>query len=429
MTFKRPFCSRKEPWVALTKIARPSSFFVESQSPNVLKRVKAASISDALLLLSCKSSLVEMRPGKRLWLSLAFIVMLVAFVFWQQSTLRLVHLPRSASSRSAPSLATKQDTAREIYNPANAHAAPQMNAGFTFSLSSINNSFRPREAILQVEGEPHNRIPPSTWGVVMIAGGDLALIYEVAVSVEALRKWGGYSGAIHVVKDRPDCFRELERVDDKVFIIPLPLGVGTKKNKVRRFKSVKMTILEIVDSDYVLYIDTDVVVTDSLAPFLNRVEKARDTSKASVFLFEQERQTGYQEEYFHSGVFAVARGRSEGCMAAWRSAFLNKLNKFERDQQALSLIGKWEDDNTYSNCSVYNIDRKMFFAFPTLDLLKKGDAALAKQTFLHFTNTGRLKKTKALREASVAFVRDNLKLGTRQEEGTKFRWLSNKQEC
>jgi len=251
---------------------------------------------------------------------------------------------------------------------------------------------------------------------------------------------GNFYGPVHVFTDRPNCFGRSNWTGGNVFVTPAVLE-DSRRSTVVKCKQLKMKLLDLLDSsDFVLYMDVDVVVTQPMGPFLASIERGYNNDpRATAFMFQQPHKDPKREP-FHSGVFTVARGRrSEQCMEAWGNIFAGKAvpaigepshaRGIAKDQQAIGKVGVWSDapdGNVTWPCRVHRL-KDEFLSFPdrsVISPLSWESKAKRRPLFLHFTNSGRLHMFCAL---SKAFVRDTLQLGL--SETGDFNWLNRKESC
>ena len=140
--------------------------------------------------------------------------------------------------------------------------------------------------------------PDLVHAVVMIAGGYMAKNPLVDLSIQSLRRVGGWEGKIYILTDKVDCFNKPINIIDNVtsnsnsgsskadFVhkdtVSLPstalkydvqvISIPPERmNTVMKIKTLKTQLFEFLPSDIsnVLYMDVDIVVSRKLTGFLN----------------------------------------------------------------------------------------------------------------------------------------------------------------
>lgn len=156
--------------------------------------------------------------------------------------------------------------------------------------------------------------------VAVIACGRLAAESLFGFCVDSIRGAGAYAGPVYALTDRPEC------APPGVTVVPVVVADGCRDNGSLLYKQLKMRLLDVAEERIVLYLDVDVVAGAPLAPLLAHAASVlSDAGSAVSILAYDERavtrdardESRLDAEPFHGGVFAVARGRSEGCLAAW----------------------------------------------------------------------------------------------------------------
>jgi hypothetical protein len=233
---------------------------------------------------------------------------------------------------------------------------------------------------------------------VFLAFGELAKGNLADYSIATMRKVGKWRGKAFVITDIPDCFAETAKKYD-VHVIKAP-----KLKDVIEIKSMKTKLFDYLPADVtsVLYLDADVLVTQSLRGFLRdlasqtpfeargrtnssssslAVTPTSPTFDAGLFLDAGGHFVGFCSgcEKWHTGVLWLRRGHGTKCMNAWDTIL--RSGKYNTDQQSL------DEAESSGSCS-------KLIAFPEKHLLFGKDyiAMIFRtgHTFTHLTATARL---------------------------------------
>lgn len=178
--------------------------------------------------------------------------------------------------------------------------------------------------------------------------------------IETLRSAGDFSGPIHILTDNPEQFRGLPAITTTLTTNP-----GADLLEIKKLKT---GLLDIVDAEYVLYLDVDVLVGAPLRDWFNKVEAPLADYAAATFP-----QAGKEGEPFHTGVMLLTRRASKD-LAAWREVL--DSGHFDRDQPAFAAAV------TPSNIYIMSDDDLLFPSRVDME-------AETIRTFVHITFTGR----------------------------------------
>jgi len=202
------------------------------------------------------------------------------------------------------------------------------------------------------------------------------------MSVSSVRNQGNWRGPIYVITDEPRCVPK----STKAILVDLD---GCYKNMA--YKYFKTRILDLVPSDYILYLDTDIFVAQ---PIVGIASMAAVANLAGIMgTVEKSNFVGVTQDVhlihnkflrWHGGIALVSRERSARCLQQWRHGF----HKCTRDGDQIALRKAIES----RKCIFTDMDP--IFSLPTHENIKMKQFAI----FNHFTRTGRLKLKHGLSE-------------------------------
>ena len=271
----------------------------------------------------------------------------------------------------------------------------------------------------------HNKLVEA---VVLIAGGAMARSPLVDLSVQSIRRVGGFEGDIYVLTDHPECFSSTIKMYG---IRPIRVPEADMATIVK-IKTIKAKLFSYLPDSlhHILYMDVDVVVARRLGGFLDELneqlvhfikthpssapaiaekesDKAVSSTEASHLLLSDS-SSGHSVildsttapdyamfldagghfagnlvsgvEKWHTGVMWIRRGSGVRCMRVWERLLLS--DKYDSDQQALD-VAEGEDENACPRAMELSF-RHLLFAKDYLMMLFRGG-----QTFIHFTAAGR----------------------------------------
>jgi len=262
--------------------------------------------------------------------------------------------------------------------------------------------------------------PDLVHAVVMIAGGYMAANPLVDLSIQSLRRVGGWEGPIYILTDSATCF-DVTNHDYGSKTIEIP---HEKMDTVFKIKTLKTKLFDYIPDNInnILYMDVDIVVSRRLTSFLNdlneqlvqhalsrkqndgvlstgtpdHLEKmdirntisnkqisitAKNSPDFAMFLdagghFAGSWVSGVEK--WHTGVMWARRGAGDTCMNSWK--YMIESGKYDSDQAALDAA---EESNNCPHTMVLSF-RHLLFAKDYLMMLFRGG-----QTFTHFTAAGR----------------------------------------
>lgn len=145
------------------------------------------------------------------------------------------------------------------------------------------------------------------------------------LSIESLRKVGQYKGEIYVITDMEQVLDTLERQYGATLIHFGGLGRldAAKGHYFNAVCDLKTKVFEFVPDTVatVLYLDSDIVVTTTLRPFLEEMQGVFDGKRGakvpSMALFENNAPCGEGFPCWHAGILYMTRERSLPCLKAW----------------------------------------------------------------------------------------------------------------
>jgi hypothetical protein len=146
--------------------------------------------------------------------------------------------------------------------------------------------------------------------------------------IKSLRRNGLYTGPIYIFTDNPGYFSEC----DNVLAIQIPSNISTMA-----VKQYKTWLTECVSFQYLLYIDTDIVIGKSIKYWIESARNAAD--QRPLVLFWDHASTG---KYYHSGVIFLNRTIGRKVLFRWRRQIWCK--GYSRDQRALNKTIRSEKD-------------------------------------------------------------------------------------
>ena len=168
--------------------------------------------------------------------------------------------------------------------------------------------------------------------IAVIAMGELAEESLFGMCVRSIRERGAFVGTVYAFTDKPRC------APRGVVVVPVRLEdrCDARAGSIL-YKQLKMRVLDVAAAGperVVLYMDADVIVGAPLAPLLATAVAALATSPATLLVYEEAEVTAdvrdpgrLATEPYHGGIFAVARGKSEPCLAAWAARVLDELRR------------------------------------------------------------------------------------------------------
>lgn len=166
--------------------------------------------------------------------------------------------------------------------------------------------------------------------IAVIAMGELAEESLFGMCVRSIRERGAFAGTVYAFTDKPRC------APRGVVVVPVRLEdrCDARAGSIL-YKQLKMRVLDVAAAGperVVLYMDADVIVGAPLAPLLATAVAALAASPATLLAYEEADVTSdvrdpgrLAAEPYHGGIFAVARGKSEPCLAAWAARVLDEL--------------------------------------------------------------------------------------------------------
>ena len=168
--------------------------------------------------------------------------------------------------------------------------------------------------------------------IAVIAMGELAEESLFGMCVRSIRERGAFVGTVYAFTDKPRC------APRGVVVVPVRLEdrCDARAGSIL-YKQLKMRVLDVAAAGperVVLYMDADVIVGAPLAPLLATAVAALAASPATLLVYEEADVTSdvrdpgrLAAEPYHGGIFAVARGKSEPCLAAWAARVLDELRR------------------------------------------------------------------------------------------------------
>ncbi|KAG5178780.1 hypothetical protein JKP88DRAFT_328482 [Tribonema minus] len=182
---------------------------------------------------------------------------------------------------------------------------------------------------------------------VLIAMGHTLVNEAVSTSVLAvaeacvcsLRATGGYTGDIFLVTDDVESMQETDLVSHfGVILITYPYEFD--KNDFDQVMFTKSRLLEVVPSNYtnIIYMDTDIMVTQPLEPLLRSIAAFPEGS-VGVFSELASRSTRAGFEVYNAGFIAMQRGASEPCLADWSDTMTSWRDSYSEDAAAARSSG------------------------------------------------------------------------------------------
>jgi hypothetical protein len=155
------------------------------------------------------------------------------------------------------------------------------------------------------------------------------------IVVDSIRTTGGWTGPIYIFTDMPllcSNKKAMDRLNVEVVRRDSAEGEGVGKEEAlprsgaeicRSVALSKCGLLDLLPSSIksVLYIDSDIIVTQPLGPFLSNLGDVLREDKAEVGLFMDAGAHTFgicaDCDTWHGGVIGMRRGQSEACLSAW----------------------------------------------------------------------------------------------------------------
>lgn len=223
--------------------------------------------------------------------------------------------------------------------------------------------------------------------VVLISIGKYASLTLTDASIESIRSYGQYKGAIYVITDYPYCF-ERAILKDAVTTIQID-----HVNSLSEIKAMKCNIFNQLPNNVmrVLYVDVDVMVTRNLNQFFYDTmqnvnilsNKQGHGNGLGMFLDSSGHFFGYCEgcDKYHTGVIYAKRDHNVvECLKHWESNILS--GRHNSDQESFDNVVKHS-----------NYCKRAVFALPKSHLLFLKDYfglfLSGTRSFTHVTAAGR----------------------------------------
>jgi len=174
--------------------------------------------------------------------------------------------------------------------------------------------------------------------------GDMALeALHRGGQKEQGQRGGGWHGLVFVLTDRPACFQQAA---DLHFTQVIEVPSQTSAIKIKAIKTEIFSYLP-KDIETVMYLDSDVVVTQPLDNFLSDLALAEHSWTAQHFGKHWEMAMFPDREShtfgvclkcneWHTGVMIMKRGPSNSCLKAWGQELNSKT--YGRDQHAFEQV-------------------------------------------------------------------------------------------
>lgn len=151
------------------------------------------------------------------------------------------------------------------------------------------------------------------------------------LSIESLRKVGQYKGEIYVITDMEQVLGTLGRQYGATLIHFGGFGRldATKGHYFNAVCDLKTKVFDFVPDTVatVLYLDSDIVVTKNLQPFLQEMQgvfnRRSGTEVPSMALFENNAPCGKGFPCWHAGILYMTRASSRPCLKAWHEYHLS----------------------------------------------------------------------------------------------------------
>ena len=235
--------------------------------------------------------------------------------------------------------------------------------------------------------------------IAVIAMGELAEESLFGMCVRSIRERGALAGTVYAFTDKPRC------APRGVVVVPVRLEdrCDARAGSIL-YKQLKMRVLDVAAAGperVVLYMDADVVVGAPLAPLLATAVAALATSPATLLAYEEADVTAdvrdparLAAEPYHGGIFAVARGKSEPCLAAWAARVLDELRRAAAANRAGARIKRSSVRDQPLLREIIESGACVFAPLPPETLSKPTPAAIdgARYAVLnHLSRTSRLK--------------------------------------
>eukprot|EP00934_Nitzschia_sp_Nitz4_P004269 Nitzschia sp. Nitz4//scaffold22_size323478//240400//241653//NITZ4_000568-RA/size323478-processed-gene-0.479-mRNA-1//-1//CDS//3329543118//4259//frame0 len=239
------------------------------------------------------------------------------------------------------------------------------------------------------------------WCVMIISMGPKAAKFRVVERIWlSIRRRGEYFGPIIVLTDAPsDRYLGIQEADPQFATFLPPASDFVWDNQVdesmpyKRFKTYLTEYLDAVQSttirtnkiEYVLYLDADIVVGQSLRPWFRLCERYLPrTSEFDSMLFFQ---GNYDTMPVQGGQFAMHRQHSHRCTSSWRE-LVDAHPQWDKDQYSLKLLQERKDQY---HCQLVVIPQQPWLTFVKRYNLDKIIASKNFSTLMHIQNTGHAK--------------------------------------
>lgn len=241
--------------------------------------------------------------------------------------------------------------------------------------------------------------------VGLVAFGKATQTNMVQRCIRSIRTRGRWTGYIFIITDGD--FNDIVQEDSNVILVrPQKQDDPSLRNVagdrlIMSFKRFKTLVIDYLDRDerlvnieYVLYMDIDIVVGASLSEFLDSQVSQYDGSKRQDSSNEEESHmlmfpdNERHPKDIHSGVILLHREYSLGCLELWRK-LMDEMPEVTRDQKLIKRIyyRKGKELKDGGGCEILKIPND-YLLFPEKSDLKTKQI----RTFIHLTNTGRAKR-------------------------------------
>lgn len=190
-------------------------------------------------------------------------------------------------------------------------------------------------------------------GFVMLGLGPFARQLKCPAAVESLRTHGGWSGAVYIITDAPDCLTKdpdwtecgldahvVDVKDDLSSGFTMPSFYKTRGNRLKS-KKYKTSIFELIQDpaiEVLIYMDCDILVgmgPEELETFI-RSYKDRFNEDRRLYLFP-ENNPGKLNGVVHTGLFMAHRAWSASLLERWRTQLDTEIDA--SDQAAFVRAG------------------------------------------------------------------------------------------